>query len=203
MPTIYKEKTNEKSSFRYLSVAKCSQITDQGLHQVQLRIHNFSKLKPLCHPGLHTLLQTSLPQPAWLPPHHRHQVDSKHSILKDFNLFLLQPGQLGGQLLQAALLGSRQMLRHRFRPSCSWSIPPRASQALRARLPRGWRGRSARLGCLLPCSPAPQCRRGRRSFSSCIEGRRHPVQKLFHRDLMRIEHHDLIFQITNPGCENP
>ena len=47
MPTIYKEKTNEKASFRYLSVAKCSQITDQGLHQVQLRIHNFSKLKPL------------------------------------------------------------------------------------------------------------------------------------------------------------
>ena len=32
--------------------------------------------------GVHTLLQTSLPQPAWLPPDHRHQVDSKHSILK-------------------------------------------------------------------------------------------------------------------------
>jgi len=117
-------------------------------------------------PGVDTLLQASLPQPAWLPPHNRRQ-----------------PGQPGGQLLQAALLGPRQVLRHRLRPGRPRPLPPGSSKALSARLSQGGRGWPACPGRLLPRPAAAQRGRGGRSVQSCAQRCRHPLQKLFHRDL--------------------
>ena len=79
------------------------------------------------------------------------------------------------------------MLRHRLRLGCSRPIPPGSPQALGARLSQrrgGWPPCPCRL---LPRPAAPQRGRGGGRVTSRTQGCRHPVQKLFHRDLMLTE----------------